>query len=137
MNKYVKILSRSEDFARLIFDEHWDGAEAVRSPCISTVYLFLIHGYGSQDEEIILREETEAAERARQEAEERALAAQREQERSEREEQERTAREERERLEREKKERGASRGGVRGVRGTRASMRGVRGAGAPTRAGMG
>lgn len=29
LNKYVEILYRSEDVARLIFDEDWQGAEAV------------------------------------------------------------------------------------------------------------
>jgi hypothetical protein len=29
LNKYVSILSKSEEFARLILDEQWQGAEAV------------------------------------------------------------------------------------------------------------
>lgn len=29
LNKYVEILHRSEDVSRLIFDEDWQGAEAV------------------------------------------------------------------------------------------------------------
>jgi hypothetical protein len=29
LNKYINILSKSEDVARLIFDERWHGAEAV------------------------------------------------------------------------------------------------------------
>jgi hypothetical protein len=29
LNKYVEILCRTEDVARLIFDEDWQGAEAV------------------------------------------------------------------------------------------------------------
>ncbi|PCH43602.1 hypothetical protein WOLCODRAFT_164576 [Wolfiporia cocos MD-104 SS10] len=110
LDKYVKILSKSENVARLIMDERWQGAE--------------------MDEEILEREEQEALQRARREEEERRLAAQRERERQEREEQERRDREERERLERERAEavKAAGRGsGVRGVRGTRASMRGVRG----------
>ncbi|KAF5325983.1 hypothetical protein D9611_000241 [Ephemerocybe angulata] len=106
LNKYVRILSKSEDFARLIFDEEWHGAEA--------------------DEEQIRLEQLAAEQREREAARERALAEQRERERQEREERERGAREEKERLEREKKERLSSRGGVRGVRGTRASMRGMR-----------
>ncbi|RDB24853.1 hypothetical protein Hypma_007900 [Hypsizygus marmoreus] len=107
LNKYIGILSKSEEFTRLIFDEQWQGADA--------------------DEETIERERIAEMERARRETEERALAAQREVERRQREEQERIEQEERERLEREKKERAAARGGVRGVRGTRASMRGMRG----------
>ena len=30
LNKYINILSKSEEFSRLIFDEKWYGAEAVR-----------------------------------------------------------------------------------------------------------
>ncbi|KAJ3775046.1 hypothetical protein FB446DRAFT_726585 [Lentinula raphanica] len=106
LNKYMGILAKSEEFARIIFDEEWEGAE--------------------QDDMIIQREEEERIERERREAEERRLAEQRERERLEREAKERREQEERERLERERKERAASRG-VRGVRGTRASMRGMRG----------
>ncbi|KAJ7579208.1 hypothetical protein C8J56DRAFT_965096 [Mycena floridula] len=106
LNKYISILTKSEQFVKLIFDEEWQGAQA--------------------DEEILLREEQEAAEKARREAEERALAEQREMERLAREEKDKHDREEKERVEREKKERLASRGGIRGVRGTRASMRGMR-----------
>ncbi|KAK0485991.1 hypothetical protein IW261DRAFT_1453158 [Armillaria novae-zelandiae] len=113
LNKYIKTLSRTEDFARLIFDDEWHGADA--------------------DEDIIMQERREAEENARREAEERALAARRERERSERETQARYQQEEKERLERERAERLAARGGIRGVRGTRASMRGMRGA--ATRAG--
>jgi hypothetical protein len=72
------------------------------------------------------RERKEAEEKARKEAEERALAARLERERIEREEQEKAEREGKERVERERKEKVAARGGVRGVRGTRASMRGTR-----------
>ncbi|KAJ3762400.1 hypothetical protein EV360DRAFT_92451 [Lentinula raphanica] len=106
LNKYMGILAKAEEFARIIFDEEWEGAE--------------------QDDMIIQREEEERIERERREAEERRLAEQRERERLEREAKERQEQEERERLERERKERAASRG-VRGVRGTRASMRGMRG----------
>ncbi|KAJ6625612.1 hypothetical protein B0H10DRAFT_2161840 [Mycena sp. CBHHK59/15] len=106
LNKYISILSGSEEFARLIFDEHWQGAEA--------------------DELIVAQEQREAAERARQIKAERAAAAQREQERLEREERERIDQKEREQSEKERKER-AIRGGIRGVRGTRASMRATRG----------
>lgn len=53
------------------------------------------------------------------------MAEQREKERAERETKERVEREERERVERDRKELVASRGGVRGVRGTRASSRGI------------
>ncbi|KAK0212649.1 hypothetical protein DFS33DRAFT_1283447 [Desarmillaria ectypa] len=114
LNKYIKTLSRTEDFARLIFDDEWHGADA--------------------DEEIIMQEQKEAEEKARREAEERALAARRERERLEREKQVRHQQEEKERLERERVERHAARGGIRGVRGTRASMRGMRGAAVATRA---
>ncbi|KZT10964.1 uncharacterized protein LAESUDRAFT_734670 [Laetiporus sulphureus 93-53] len=111
LDRYVKILSRSEGVARLILDERWQGAGA--------------------DEEAIEQERLETIERLRREEEERVLAAQREHERLEREAEERQKREERERLEREQAElaRKAPRGsGVRGVRGTRASMRGMRAA---------
>lgn len=106
LNKYIATLSKSEDFARLIFDEQWQGAEA--------------------DEDTIERERVAKEERLRREIEERALAVQREEERRHQEEQERLEQEEKERIEREKKERMAARGGVRGVRGTRASTRGTR-----------
>ncbi|PBK74343.1 hypothetical protein ARMSODRAFT_951975 [Armillaria solidipes] len=114
LNKYIKTLSRTEDFARLIFDDEWHGADA--------------------DEDIIMQERREVEEKARREAEERALAARRERERLERETQARHQQEEKERLERERAERLAARGGIRGVRGTRASMRGMRGAAVVTRA---
>ncbi|KAI0358366.1 hypothetical protein OH77DRAFT_1494089 [Trametes cingulata] len=110
LDKYVRILDKSEKITKLILDERWQGAEA--------------------DEEQLDREEQEALERARREEEERLLAEQRERERLEREQREREEREERERLERERAEaaKSAPRGsGVRGVRGTRASMRAMRG----------
>ncbi|KAF8210308.1 hypothetical protein K438DRAFT_1903871 [Mycena galopus ATCC 62051] len=103
LDKYVGILSGSEDFARLIFDDQWQGAEA--------------------DEMIMDQEERETKERARILEAERVAAAQREQERLQQEELDRTNQKERERAERERNERAAARGGVRGVRGTRASMR--------------
>ncbi|PFH51503.1 hypothetical protein AMATHDRAFT_47021 [Amanita thiersii Skay4041] len=103
LNKYINILSRSEDISRLILDEEWQGAEA--------------------DEERWEREMREAKEKARREAEEQALAEQQERERRTREEQERLEREERERMEKERQERLAARGGVRGGRGTRAPAR--------------
>ncbi|KAI0780124.1 DASH complex subunit Duo1-domain-containing protein [Fomes fomentarius] len=111
LDKYVRILSKSEKITKLVLDERWQGAEA--------------------DEEQLDREEEERVERERREEEERRLAEQRERERLEREKREREERAERERLEREKAEAAAKSGargsGVRGVRGTRASMRGVRG----------
>ncbi|KAF9820284.1 hypothetical protein IEO21_01498 [Rhodonia placenta] len=110
LDKYVRILSKSEDVTRLIMDERWQGAEA--------------------DEEFIEQERQEAIERARREEEERRLSERRERERKEQERKEHEEREERERLERERNEavKQAGRGsGVRGVRGTRASMRGMRG----------
>ncbi|KAI0645647.1 hypothetical protein C8Q79DRAFT_910869 [Trametes meyenii] len=110
LDKYVRILDKSEKITKLILDERWQGAEA--------------------DEEQLDREEEEARERARKEEEERILAEQREHERLEQERRDREERELRERLEREKAEaaKTSSRGsGVRGVRGTRASMRGIRG----------
>ncbi|KAI0630289.1 hypothetical protein C8Q77DRAFT_1160639 [Trametes polyzona] len=110
LDKYVRILDKSDKITKLILDERWQGGEA--------------------DEEQLDREEQEAEERARREEEERILAEQRERERLEREQREREERELRERLEREKAEaaKSAPRGsGVRGVRGTRASMRGMRG----------
>ncbi|KAJ7852195.1 hypothetical protein B0H14DRAFT_2760274 [Mycena olivaceomarginata] len=80
LNKYVAILSGSEQFARLILDDQWEGGEA-----------------------------REAEEEARK------LEAER-------------ARREQERLQEPKhKKETAARGGVRGVRGTRASMRATRG----------
>ncbi|KAL0575744.1 hypothetical protein V5O48_006231 [Marasmius crinis-equi] len=115
LDKYMKILAKSEEFSRLIFDEEFEGGEA--------------------DENFIERERTEAVERERKEAERRALEAERERERKAREEQERLEREQRERAERERAT--ASRGTIRGVRGTRASMRGVRGTSATSRGGTG
>ncbi|TEB37638.1 hypothetical protein FA13DRAFT_1752359 [Coprinellus micaceus] len=107
LNKYVRILSKSEDFARLVFDEEWHGAEA--------------------DEEELRLGQLAAEHREREAARERELAEQRERERREKAERDRAAREEKDRVEQAKKDRLASRGGVRGVRGTRASMRGMRG----------
>ncbi|KAI0305645.1 hypothetical protein B0F90DRAFT_1808848 [Multifurca ochricompacta] len=111
LNKYINILSKSEQVTRLIFDERWMGAEA--------------------DEAQLEAEERAREEVRRREEEERLRAAQREQERREREEQELAMRDEAERLEREKRDKMTTRtiSGVRGVRGTRASMR----AGAATR----
>jgi len=112
LDKYVTILSRSEDYSRLIFDEKWKGAEA---------------------DEDALEEERRAEESARREAEEQAIRAQQEQERLEREKQDRLKAEQKERLERDKSGRG-TRGSIRGVRG-RASIRGARGvASGPPRA---
>jgi hypothetical protein len=81
---------------------------------------------------MIERERMKAEEKKRREAEERELAARRERERLELAEKERIEQESKERVEREKKEKSATRGGVRGVRGTRASMRGSR----PSHAGV-
>ncbi|KAI0256031.1 hypothetical protein BJV78DRAFT_1273017 [Lactifluus subvellereus] len=105
LNKYINLLSKSEQVTRLIFDERWMGAEA--------------------DEAQLEEEERVREEKRRSEEEERLRAAQREQERKEKEELERAMRDEVERLEREKRDRmaGRSTSGVRGVRGTRASMR--------------
>ncbi|KAJ7251461.1 hypothetical protein B0H12DRAFT_1119089 [Mycena haematopus] len=100
LNRYVGILSGSEEFARLIFDEQWQGAEA--------------------DEIALAHEQREVAEKARKLEAERVAAAQREKERLQREELEHANQRERETA---KSERAAARGGVRGVRGTRASMR--------------
>ncbi|KAG6833933.1 hypothetical protein H0H87_007944 [Tephrocybe sp. NHM501043] len=105
LNKYIGILSKSEEFTRLIFDQQWQGAEA--------------------DEETLERERLKAIEQARHDAEAKALALQQEEERRKRDEQDRIKQAEKERVEREKIERAAARGGVRGVRGTRASMRGT------------
>ncbi|KAI0266706.1 hypothetical protein BC834DRAFT_873167 [Gloeopeniophorella convolvens] len=105
LNKYIAILAKSEQVARLIFDERWQGAEA--------------------DEALLEEEERAREEQRRREEEERLLAAQREQEQREREAQACAVREEAERTERGKKDRSVARStsGVRGVRGTRASMR--------------
>ncbi|KAF9465033.1 hypothetical protein BDZ94DRAFT_1255151 [Collybia nuda] len=107
LNKYIHILSTSEDFAKLILDEQWQGAE--------------------EDEGVLERERVAQLEKERREAEEQILAAQREREQREKEERERMEQEERDRIEREKREKATTRGGIRGVRGTRASMRGTRG----------
>ncbi|KZT72127.1 hypothetical protein DAEQUDRAFT_749567 [Daedalea quercina L-15889] len=110
LDKYVNILSKTEDAARLIMDERWQGAET--------------------DEELLKREYQEKLERMKREEEDRLLAAQQEKERLEREEQERKEAEEKERLKRERVEAAQAVGrgsGVRGVRGTRASARGMRG----------
>ncbi|KDR75871.1 hypothetical protein GALMADRAFT_248606 [Galerina marginata CBS 339.88] len=116
LNKYIGILSKSEGYSRLIFDEQWQGAEA--------------------DEERIEQEKQEAKEKARQKAEEEKLRLLQEQARFEHEKQEELKREERQRLEREKSER-AIRGGLRGVRGTRTSVRGTRGVASRTDSGAG
>ncbi|KAH9978703.1 hypothetical protein BGW80DRAFT_690546 [Lactifluus volemus] len=99
LNKYINILSKSEQATRLIFDERWMGAEA--------------------DEAQLEEEERAREEKRRREEEERLRAAQREQERREKEELEREMRDEAERLERERRDRlpGRSTRGVRGVRG--------------------
>lgn len=124
LNKYINILGKSEAVTRLIFDERWEGAEHVRS----AIDLCRVEAYTSlQDEDVIEREMLEARERERREATERAAAAQREKEQLEREERIAREREEKERIQQERGARGAARGTVRGVRGTRASMRGVRG----------
>ncbi|KAG6841906.1 hypothetical protein C0991_005636 [Blastosporella zonata] len=101
LNKYIGILSKSEEFTRLIFDQQWQGAEA--------------------DEEALEREILAVREKARRDAEAKALAIQQQEERRKREEQEQIERAEIERIEREKKEKVTTRGGVRGVRGARAS----------------
>ncbi|KAF8482969.1 hypothetical protein DFH94DRAFT_730965 [Russula ochroleuca] len=105
LNKYINVLSKSEQVKRLIFDERWMGAEA--------------------DEAQLEEEERVREEKRRREEDERQQAAQREQERKEKEELERAMRDEAERLGREKRDKTSARGGsgVRGVRGTRASMR--------------
>ncbi|KAH9858794.1 hypothetical protein C2E23DRAFT_909666 [Lenzites betulinus] len=111
LDKYVRILDKSEKITKLILDERWEGADA--------------------DEAQLCREEQEAEERAQREEEERLKAEERAREREERELREREERELRERLAQEKAEsaKSISRGsGVRGVRGTRASMRSMRGA---------
>ncbi|TFK44726.1 hypothetical protein BDQ12DRAFT_730752 [Crucibulum laeve] len=107
LNKYVSMLSKSEQIARLIFDEDWHGAEA--------------------DEDELERDKIAAEERKRREIEERVLAARREQEQLEQAEREQKEQEEKEIIEKEKREASTSRR-VRGVRGTRSSMRGARGA---------
>ncbi|KAL5484928.1 hypothetical protein ACEPAI_7570 [Sanghuangporus weigelae] len=106
LDKYVDILAKSEAATKLIFDERWHGAE--------------------DDEATLQQLHHEAAEKARKAAEERARFEQEQKERKEREERERKDKEERERLEAEKREKLAVRagyGGVRGVRGNRATAR--------------
>lgn len=122
LNKYINVLSKSEEFSRLIFDEKWHGAEAV---CMvhNITRNTVLTSLNTQDEQEFIRQNREEEERARRAAEEKARREHEEQERLEREQEERRRREEKERLEREKSER-AIRGGVRGVRGTRASARG-------------
>ncbi|KJA19894.1 hypothetical protein HYPSUDRAFT_43764 [Hypholoma sublateritium FD-334 SS-4] len=110
LDKYVDILSKSEDFSRLIFDEQWHGAD--------------------NDEETIERERLEEEKRIRQEKEAEALRAEQEFLRVEKEKEGQRRREETERVEREKSGK-AIRGSIRGVRGTRASMRGIRGSALP------
>ncbi|KAF7321362.1 Sphingosine-1-phosphate phosphatase [Mycena kentingensis (nom. inval.)] len=104
LNEYVDILSQSEQFAQLLLDENWHGAD--------------------EDEAAIRREREEEEERVRKAEAERVAAAHQEKERRLREEKERAEQQEREQAERDKRDRvPATRGGVRGVRGTRASMR--------------
>ncbi|KAJ3516833.1 hypothetical protein NLJ89_g868 [Agrocybe chaxingu] len=94
LNKYINILSQSEEFSRLIFNERWQGAEA--------------------DEMAFEQEQLFAKEAVRREAEDRALREQQEKMRLEKEKEERLRREEKERLEREKSDR-AIRGSIRGT----------------------
>ncbi|KAH8119552.1 hypothetical protein DFH11DRAFT_452689 [Phellopilus nigrolimitatus] len=106
LDKYVDILANSEIATRMIFDERWHGAD--------------------DDDATLERLAREVEEKARREVEERALAVQKEKDRKEKEERERQERAEKERAEIEKREKLAIRagyGGVRGVRGTRASAR--------------
>jgi len=42
LNKYIGILSTSEEFSRLMFDEQWQGAEAVTFPSHVTWLLFTV-----------------------------------------------------------------------------------------------
>ncbi|KAF4620790.1 hypothetical protein D9613_000706 [Agrocybe pediades] len=112
LNKYITVLSKSEEYARLIFDDEWLGAE--------------------EDEKLLARQLEEQQERQRREAEEARLRAEQEAARLEQERQERLQREEKERLAKEKSEK-AIRGGLRGVRGTRGSMRGTVRTDAPSR----
>ncbi|PPQ98635.1 hypothetical protein CVT24_003968 [Panaeolus cyanescens] len=97
LNKYINILSKSEDVSRLIFDEGWQGAEA--------------------DEKLIEEERQKALEKAQREAEEERRRIERERERIQKEKEAEAKRLEKERVEREKTERAGSRGyrGVRGV----------------------
>lgn len=46
LNKYIDILSRSEEFTRLIQDEQWMGADAVRAT-LSTIMHAVSHRHGS------------------------------------------------------------------------------------------
>lgn len=46
LNKYIDTLSRSEEFTRLILDEQWMGADAVRAT-LSTIILDVSHRRGS------------------------------------------------------------------------------------------
>lgn len=109
----------------MIFDDQWQGAEAVSTYIFSGVCPNNISSF--QDDIIIAQEQREAEEKARNLKAEREAAARRERERLDREEQERAAQKEREQSEKDRKEQAAARGGVRGVRGTRASMRATRG----------
>ncbi len=45
LNKYVRTLGRTEDFARLLFDEDFDGADAV-SPSSYIPTVLIQHGIG-------------------------------------------------------------------------------------------
>ncbi|KAH8827991.1 hypothetical protein DL96DRAFT_1601177 [Flagelloscypha sp. PMI_526] len=103
LNKYIGILSKSEDFAKLILDDEWQGALA--------------------DDEELEREQREEEERIKREEQERLIAAQRAQEQARRESEEKKLRDVLAQKERDRNDR-AIRGTIRGVRGTRASMRG-------------
>ncbi|EIN11686.1 hypothetical protein PUNSTDRAFT_131842 [Punctularia strigosozonata HHB-11173 SS5] len=106
LDKYMRLMSRSEKITNILLDEDFHGADA--------------------DEETLERERKEEEERLRREEERRLIDERRERERQELEERERLAKVEAEqaRREREEKARGRGRGsGVRGVRGTRASIR--------------
>ncbi|KAH9929492.1 uncharacterized protein BXZ73DRAFT_90357 [Epithele typhae] len=113
LDKYVRMLSKSEKITKLMLDERWYGADA--------------------DEEQLDREEAEARERAQREEEERQLALQREKERLEREQREREERALREQQERERAEAAAKalgeaeyEGSNRGTASTTSGLPGVR-----------
>ncbi|KAG9316639.1 hypothetical protein JVU11DRAFT_2693 [Chiua virens] len=124
LDKYTNLLAKSETVTRLIFDERWEGADA--------------------DEELLIKEQEEALERARLEREREEAALREAEERARREAEEAAQRGAEERAKKEAAAAVATKvppakgrtsvisSGVRGVRGTRATAtamasRGARG----------
>lgn len=114
------MLSKSDKYSHLIFDEQWEGAEEVTTLCYSTILMLILPG---EDELVLEHERLAEIERKKKEAEERErarLAARLEEERRRKEEEE-------EKLKQEEAQKAAAarpgRGTARGATRGRASSR--------------